>query len=173
MPLLKVEDLAIEWDAVLLHLDPKAAMALATASVRTMINVGAAVVKCKHMDIATRQSMVEALARALRRGLAAGHELHIAAAIWACIRCADVHVHVRRVAARHVNYVLNVKEYPSWSHGCSRQGGYKAACESASFGARTAMIVYAGDAQAVAVHVAHERDALVREYMERWYDKEV
>ena len=113
------------------------------------------------------QDAVELLARSLRRGLAVGQESHIAAVVAAAWQ-ESTELPLRRVAAKHIGYVLDPACCLCTCYRTGRPGGFHAASESATSGARTAMLACVGDAHAVAAHIADERDSLVREYMERW-----
>ena len=160
-----------EWEGVVPHLEAKTAFALALTSVHLLIVVGSAMVKSTNMRIDQRQDVVDLLGRTLRRGLAAGHEARVARAL-ASQAAEDVHVHVRRVAVQHIGYVLHVGFSvlcTSSSVGGCRPGGFRAVHESATSGARNAMIACVGDVHVITARMAAERDSMVRERMSRWY----
>lgn len=157
-----------EWGEVVAYLDPKSAMALGCTSVGTLFAVGTALLhhsrSQEHVNHTVRQKVVDMLARRLRRGLAAGQEAQVAAAVVAQA-AAGVDVRIRRVAAKQIGYVLNIREPPI---RCLRPGGWASVCASAASGAHNAMLACVGDEHAVATRIAAEPDALVRKYMDSW-----
>lgn len=150
-------------------LEVKDAGALALTSVRVMLVVFMTMMKSERLSHSDRQDCVEALGRAMYRGLAAGQEAQVAAAL--ASQMADgVDVRIRRVAARCISYVLRIRHYPHTSSESRRPGGRAAALVSADNGARSAMYTCVGDVHVVAARMASESDDLVREYMGRWRD---
>ena len=155
------------------HLDVKDTLALALSSVQLLIIISTTMVKSAHMSYtySYRQDVVDMLSRTLRRGLAAGQEARVAAAL-ASQAAEGVDVRIRRVAVQAIGHVLNTRYVflELWvSRGGYRPGGYAAVRESAESSARNAMIACVGDMHVVAAHMAAERDGRVREYMALWY----
>ena len=141
-----------EWEAVLAHLEPKASMALALTSVRTLCVVGIVMMKSEGTELHIRQDMIECMGRSLRRGLFAGSEAMLASALTALLG-ADEHPQVRWVAAAQIGYILRLSTV---RHAAVDRAAY------------TAMLACVGDDGAVAMRIAAERDPSVRTHMERW-----
>lgn len=99
---------ADEWASVLPYLEPKAAMALGITSAQMLVAVGTAMDFWQRASRSTQQDVIDALSRALQRGLTSGQEARVAAAVVSQMRL-GVDVCVRRVAAKQIGYVLNIR----------------------------------------------------------------
>ena len=152
-----------EWEHVVPFLEPAAAMRLARTSKSMLVMIGTTMItrwpatdRSFFFSISRRQDVIEAMARALYRGHAAGMERRVAVALTRQLSLA-VDVRVRRVAARSIDRVLHV-------HLC--ETGHSTT-RSALTAARTAMGASMGDAHAVAALIAAEPDDMVRQRLAR------
>ena len=145
-----------EWEHVVPFLEPAAAMRLARTSASMLVMIGITLDQDRRdyphsFSYSRRQDVVEAMARALYRGHAAGMERRVAVALTRQLSLA-VDVRVRRVAARSIDRVLHV---------CGGRA------HSTTRSARTAMGASMGDAHAVAALIAAEPDDMVRQRLAR------
>ena len=143
-------------------------MSLGLMCVRMLVTVSTALLQSELVHVGQRQDVLDMLAHCLRRGLLAGQEPRIAAALLAQTAAA-VDSRMRWAAAKQIGYVLNIRESTSASRQCQRPGGWAAVRASAESGARNAMCVCVGDAHVVNARIADECDTTVQKYMERWF----
>ena len=154
-PLVLSED---EWGNVEGHLKPKDAAAVASTSKHLNLVINTSILSRSNTHIPDRQRAVDALARAMYRGLAAGHEPAVARVLAAHV-AVDVVDQVRTVAARMIFHVLHTDAMLIRPTHAVREA------------AREAMSACVGGAHAVASRIAEEQDPRVREYMARWYEE--
>ena len=107
-----------EWEHVVPFLEPAAAMRLARTSASMLVMIGTTMITLDQdrwdyphsFSYSRRQDVVEAMARALYRGHAAGMERRVAVALTRQLSLA-VDVRVRRVAARSIDRVLHAQHH--------------------------------------------------------------